>query len=510
MSKPVTVKSRFIRPPVDGLNLISDPIDFKETEARQLDNYYIYDWGIRERGPATLVALPDAGYPVTMYSFTSVGYQGTLIESSGGHTYRYTGGAFTLIDTDYPAIGMVGYNKSIQICRIDVNNHAHDHTDAYSLTGDTVGAGVTGVTYFDGCSYKDRLYLRGTSGGTLTAVTYFPVGAIAGAADNAFEFGTLFQRGNLITFIASWTFNQGLQNEQLFVVGNDAGEVLIYSGDWPAASNWQLVSRLEIPVPFTRAVFAPLAGYVATHVINLGQDILINTSRGLISLAQAMAGKTGDPAYTSISRKIGPNLSSGDGAKSGIVPFAYFPGDSNQSIYVLNYERGAWSRFPNLCSGGTYITSVSCSTEPRSASSATTNPVSSYVLIGLSSGGFLRINESDTIADTTATYTYKSQFFDFGSDTVKRITDMRVLGRDMAGSSIANTVKVSADYDDSTIGTGSSATTTVTDTTYRLQKLAPASPIGETLSVTFTKTGSGTACNELSGMKIWYESGGIQ
>ena len=86
--------SQFVPAPLDGLNLISSPDNYKITQARQLDNYYVYDWGIRERAVATqLSALPDGGFPIQMYSFTSAALskQYTLISTSNTNIYLYDG-----------------------------------------------------------------------------------------------------------------------------------------------------------------------------------------------------------------------------------------------------------------------------------------------------------------------------------------------------------------------------------------------------------------------------------
>ena len=56
MSKPLTAASTFIPAPIDGLDLISSPADIAITAARQLDNYLVFDSGIRQVAPPTLVA----------------------------------------------------------------------------------------------------------------------------------------------------------------------------------------------------------------------------------------------------------------------------------------------------------------------------------------------------------------------------------------------------------------------------------------------------------------------
>lgn len=498
MSKPVTVKSQFFKPPIDGLNLISDPGSFQETEARQLDNYYIYDWGIRERGPFTTTALPDGGYPTVMYSFTSAALQGTLIGTSKGHIYRWTGS----FSADYTSLGAnseltcaVGFNKKIIIPYFQTDTWI---SVSYDITNDSVGSGYSFVGVpLTGCAYKDRTYWAIGS-----KLYYSDVAATTGLLGNSFDFGQIFQNGKTIIFACSWSYNQGLSNEELLVVGNDAGEVLIYSGDWPAATNWQLVTRVRIPNPIGRIANSTL---VVTKAIPLGQDILITTTRGVISLAAVVNGRAEDAVYYSVSRKIGPVLTGTVNDRSTMYPFAYFGGTPD--LYVLNYERGAWSKFPNVTSGGDYITCINCASQPPAQ--GTPSATDAYVLIGIHSGGFIRVNESAVLGDSTATYTFKSQFYDLdGKGLQSQVTHVQPLGRDIASASLTSTVKLSTEYDDSKVGIMSTQTTTVTDQKYVLQDLAPSDPLGSVKSLWFEKTGSASACNELAGYRVTWQTGG--
>lgn len=496
MSKSLVTKSVYVPAPTDGLNLISPPTEFLPTEARQLDNYYIYDWGIRERGASTSYNTADGIAPNHMASYTAFGgtTQKTLV-GTGSNLYIYASGSLSLVEANGSTFSFP-YKNNIFICWTDASAHS-TYVGAYdyiteSLTTKAIALGVATYAKF-GFAYKNRLYigLRNTKG---KSIRYGGVAAIAGSFTDEFDFSTIFQGGGVLSWGSSWAYNQGVSTEELFVVGNDTGEVLVYSGDYPAAANWQLVGRADIPAPVKNADGNG-------SVLKSGQDLLVSTVRGVISLQQVFAGRNEDAAYYSISGKLGPVIRSGLAARSINYPFAYFPGGAD--LWVLNYERGAWSKFPSLTAGT--ITSVGCAAQ--SEAYVNSQP-SSYLLVGTSDAKVIRIVESDIVASSSLTYTYKTAFFDFGSSNQKNLKLIRTLGRDINSNSFNNTVVSSNSFDDSTAGTAVSKATAVSSQKYVLQELAPGGT-GQWLSLNYSKTGSNSAMNEISGTSIFYEEGGV-
>jgi len=168
-------------------------------------------------------------------------------------------------------------------------------------------------------------------------------------------------------------------------------------------------------------------------------------------------------------------------------------------VYVLNYERGAWSKFPSLTGNAKTVTCISCSAAPIDGLA---HSPSSYVLFGLSDGNFVRINESDVLtADSNATYTWHTPFFDFGTTEEKLLSKVDIICKDLNSTSISNTVGTSVDYDDGTTNPTDTRTTTVSSTNYILQELAPPG-VGEVISLKFSKTGSASAQNEIAGVNV--------
>lgn len=486
------IKTQFLPAPISGLNIISDPTNLQPTEARQLDNYYIYDWGIREK-PATvqLAALPDGGYPIQMFSFTSeaLAKQYTLISTSNTNIYLYDGSGYTVWHAGTNFAGATAFNKKIilplggttSVDTLTVASGARVAA-AFTTAGNCIGSFV----------FKDRLYFWSDG---LAGIEYGAVGAVAGALTN-FDLGQVFKKGQKIVFGCSWSYNQGQTNDDLFVIGNEAGEILIYSGSYPAHANWGLLTRLEIPAPLNVPGFNGLV-----NVLKLGQDIIINTSRGALSLAAMMAGKTDQTGYYAVSKNIGPVLSGAQTDLSLQVPFAYF--GANSDVYVLNYERGAWSKFPDVVTGGDYVTCISC--QAPSISPTYAPSLTSYVLIGTHSGKILKISETALVSTAGTTHIWVTPYFNFSYPRRKQVGDINVLSRDMASSLVTNSVGAYADFDESSAGTMHTPTTTVTSTTYTRQLVQPATNPAVWSSFKFSKTGSATALNEIAGFDISYE-----
>lgn len=485
------LKSDFIPPPTGGLNLISDPMSFAPNEAKALDNYYIYEWGIRECGPRTVIAMPDGSFPTSFLPFTAAAIsRSVLIGTSSGKTYIYDGSSVSLVSGVRGFWNACAYNGVVFLPdSAGAAVATYTFGGVYAATSFTVG-GATGAVVF-----KNRMYFWGITFSVYYAAT---VGAITGPT-NTFDFSSVFQSGSKPVFIASWPYNQGLTNDELFVIGSDSGEILIYSGDFPAAANWQLVCRLEIPRPLcVGGGLSPLA-----NVIKLGQDILVNTCRGVISLAKVLAGRaelSGTDFY-SVSRKLGPVMTGCLGDKSTVYPFAYFAGGAH--LYVMNYELGAWSRFPSFTTGTDYIPCIGVST----GVSSTPAIPSSYVLVSLTSGGMIRIDESALLGSSALTYEWDTPYMNHGTGNQKLVKYVRVISRDMASSVIHNGIGISNDFDDSKFGTVDNASVAAQGQQYTVQELRPAGA-GRWISYRFSKTGSNTACNEIGGAEVAIETGG--
>ena len=128
--------------------------------------------------------------------------------------------------------------------------------------------GGTGINPRVGCSYKGRVYL----GTTPTLIYYSALAGVTGACTN-WDLSTVFRKTGNVNVIASLSPPTNKLDDQMLVVGLDAGEVLVYAGDNPGASNWQLVAHFDLP---------ELRGY--NPFLSFNNDIWIITKNGLFSV----------------------------------------------------------------------------------------------------------------------------------------------------------------------------------------------------------------------------------
>lgn len=508
--EPLRTKNAFIQPPIEGVNYIAPATAFLETEARQLDNYFIFDWGIRERGEFTFEPLPDGGIPIGAREFTSGTIRGLLV-CSQSHTYIYDGNLFSVSLGNNSFTTAFLFNKVVFMPLINTAQVAtfNLNTDTYAATSFTIPPGFTTNI---GWVFKDRVFLIDDNTSTFR---YGAPGAITGALSAAYDVGQFFQRGKYLLWGTSWSYNSGQTNEELMVVGNDVGEIFVFSGDGPESDNWQMISRIDIPTPLVRQYYSvTLSVNQPASVLKMGQDVLVNTTRGVLSLAQVMAGRQDDQRYYSISRKLGPIISGASAAKSIGYPFAYF--SDNNNVYALNYERGAWSRFPGLGSRtfpAQTVTQIVCSS--RKLAGNYENPLPSYVYVMMSgdafgaNAGFYKLNEAAQAADSTGygIFVWETPFFDFGTKKKKKSNLLRIIGRVTGGDTLSNTVTMKTEFNDTVDSGYSTRTDVVTDGSYRVQELNPVGN-GTYLSYKFRKEGIPDQQNEIAGFAAYFEEGG--
>jgi len=496
------VKSAFIPPPVDGLNLIAPPGQLKETEARELNNYWIFDSGIRQM-PAFMQTITYTGSnsnPVLLNSYDSL-----LFYSAQNKLYKLTSGTSNSPTevTGAATITSGAWNPCVFNKRLFLFNGVdtplyHDYG-----AGDFTAFSVTGPTEENlkqGTAYKSRLYAVET--GT-TKVWYGAVGAFSGTF-TSFDIGDVLSFGSsTLLCVFSWSYNQGLQNEELFVFLTSRGEVLVYSGDNPGAANWQIVSRTTIPFPGGYDVAAS-----GQPFCRVGNDVYITTQRGVIPLSSVIAGVPVTDSTYAISRKIKNQVSNdtNGGAVDRTNPFIYFRDVvSLSSLYVMNYERGAWSRYtpilPNVDSKTQIIINVRF--------------FGNYMMIATgrpdATAGSIGYVDLSGSASSAMTYTWKSRFSNFGTSSQKHMKMLRVLGLNYgASSTFKNTAYIGTDFQDPSSPTTDTRTTSVAADTNTIQELAPPG-MGRWLSPVLSRVGvdSINERNEIQGIECFYEDGGL-
>lgn len=493
--------------PVDGLNLRDPNFRLQPTEARDLTGYYVHDFGIREGG--NFEEMPNGGsYNVTTFiPYNTVGGSARMLASCANNKiYKLTSTDFSTASDVTGVLTLTNSNltysyfngKMFFLNNADVGFVWDIATETLANDGWT-GLSPNSSSLVQSWNYKSRFYaVIGNSG----SYCYGGIGSVAGALTTV-DNSPVFSEFNTILFGTSWTANQGNQNEDLMVLVGKYGEVLIYSGDYPGASNWSLISRVKIPKP------KGVRGY-----INIGQDVLISTERGVVSLRSIIATASVGEPYFEVSNKLGEffQVSPERPIQDPRGPFIYYSttGSYNSNyIYVLNYERGAWSRFV-LPSG---VTSV-----PSMAFFDTGTPRKYLLATAGFTGDNFRLDDYTIGNDLNYTpsinhlHRWSTGYSELGAPRKdKQINWVQVTGRGMGQSATLDvTVTDYADFDQTnapdTRSSDLAVTTPGLPTEYQMVDLTPPG-LGVKHSLVFKKTTTSAtvSSNELAEVVVDYE-----
>lgn len=153
-----------------------------------------------------------------------------------------------------------------------------------SATGFTFSSGFKP---FGGCVYKSRAYIISKES---TSFCYGGISAVQGATVDVDLTGLMSRRGYLYG-IRSISLSEGIEQENVLAFVFSSGEVLVYRGNYPDDVNtWGIVGRFLIPKPIYYNSFVDASG-----------DSYVITEGGLVSLRGLFAtgqGKATDEGIT--------------------------------------------------------------------------------------------------------------------------------------------------------------------------------------------------------------------
>jgi len=263
--------------------------------------------------------------PSTEVTGQTSGYYSTQQMETGGGNYMYV-----VNGTDSPRL--------------------YDGATWTAITGVSTPAitGVTTSTFSHVWAYKNRLYF--VQSGTMVA-WYLGVDSISGAASDHTLRG-VFQNGGALLFGETWSVDAGAGIDDYCVFVSTTGEVAVYSGDDPGASNWSLVGRYELGgVPM---------GKNAT--MRAGGDLVIATSDGFVPLSAALQKDAVALSLAAVSYPIEPDWRDEATARislawevekwpqqnMAVITNPVVDGTTDAQVFVVNLETGAWARYTGL------------------------------------------------------------------------------------------------------------------------------------------------------------------
>jgi hypothetical protein len=207
-------------------------------------------------------------------------------------------------------------------------------------SGPGSGLDLTDLSYPLG--FKNRMYF--VEKGTFS-LYYGDLQAIAGELTQ-FNVSGFVRDGGSILGIANWTQDAGQGFDNLLAIFTTEGEVLIYQGTSPEASDWQLRGNYRISRPIGRRFFT-----------NLGGDLIVITEQGYLPLSAVLSQDRANRVQ--VSDKINPIVKGKDFtekwgihwySKEGWVlvnaPFGNNTGKYEQHVY--NIQTGGWCRFVGM------------------------------------------------------------------------------------------------------------------------------------------------------------------
>lgn len=298
MATPTRAQTITLPPPTGGMNFIDPLAAMPETDSPWLLNVDCENQFIKVRngyqpfcdvGTGSILALGVYGNISNPATYKIYAY---VDEAAGVHNiYDITSGTASLAEalddddaTQVQAINIFGRlafsvdQDYVQCGRIFDGSTWSDWGFTYSA----VAIGGKVVTTF-----KSRVYIfNGTS------MYYGGVSAVSGAM-SGLDIASIFEGKGDIAWAAPLT-SPGNRPEELYLaIGNQAGEILVYAGDYPADPNWRIIGRFQV---------SPPANY--NSVLAYNNDVYITTITGIVSLRGLFTSQ--EPEVIYVSHKINP------------------------------------------------------------------------------------------------------------------------------------------------------------------------------------------------------------
>lgn len=240
--------------PLLGLNTLDPFIAFDSGYARELTNYALVNGRLRVRPGTTLDQGANTPTDINWFTraanYPAITNAGDIVNLTSGAVTGSIGGACQCASTTVKHVSL----ELVIGCRAPRSTVAP--FTAWTFTTGTITA--TAIT--SAVSHQGRLCVSDGS-----TIEYSTLGAITGAMAGVYTVSSYMQ-GQTVIRMFSVTAQPGNEANNVFVVFGSAGLVLVFSGDYPGSSNWQILGKFEMPTPVSNLGFHPIDGdvFVAT------------------------------------------------------------------------------------------------------------------------------------------------------------------------------------------------------------------------------------------------------
>lgn len=349
--------------PIGGLNAQDSLAAMPQNDALVLNNWWPQPYGCTVRKGYKLQSSNLGGVVETLFTYAGRSGALTTFAWAGANFFNIAaGGAMGapditgLTNAQWSAVNLVNSAGSFMIAV----NGADDGImyDGTNLSRITLGGAVTWAEW-TGLDPKDAIQLT-IHQHRLWAVQkdstlgwFSAIDAIQGAL-TSFDFGPLFSQGGYLSFLTTWTIDDGNGAEDHLVAVSSQGEAVVFGGTDPESDTaWQLVG-----VYF---VGAPVAG--RRSYTKAGGDLLFLTQQGVVSMATLLVSTRVNEAQNPLTAKKIQFLLSDVISRFGSIDgwdIAYYPKYNMLLINVpstnypattqlaANQITGAWTLFSNM------------------------------------------------------------------------------------------------------------------------------------------------------------------
>jgi hypothetical protein len=205
-------------------------------------------------------------------------------------------------------------------------------------------SGYSGAGFSFVWNYKGRLYFVDAK---TQNVYYLGLAAIGGPAV-LLPLSAFFKYGGYIIAGATWAIDSTAGVFQAIVFISSEGEVLMYDGDYPNATNWAQLGAYKISRPLGQ-----------NCLMQAGGDLLIMTEDGAVAMSKVMTLDQVALENVAVSKPIAPAWRNAVIARQGVTGWQIVPwplqsmvivnlpkqNTTDYTQFVANSRTGAWAQY---------------------------------------------------------------------------------------------------------------------------------------------------------------------
>jgi len=336
--------------PVEGWDAISAQADMRPARAIVLENFFPEPGQVRLRRGFSSHVTGMTGAVESLMTWNG-GTSSKMFAAANNEIYDVTAsGAVgsaavtSLTNNRWQHINFGAGGGSYLVIANGADSVRNYNGSAWSTPSIT---GVTSADLIHVMAHKRRLYFIKKN--TLS-VWYLGSAAISGAATE-FPMEAVFRRGGHLMTFGSWSVDGGDGLDDMAVFITSEGEVAVYQGLDPGASDWSLVGRYDIGAPIGRR-----------SLLKVGGDLGVITVDGFVPLSSVLQVDRAAVEKVSLSNRIKNAANEAGrlykdnfgwqaiGYPRGNWALFNIPVAETQTAhqYVMNILTGAWCKFTGI------------------------------------------------------------------------------------------------------------------------------------------------------------------